>query len=156
MKPFIINLAKRIYLNTPYQQLRSIYFRIFCTMVRNRMVQSTIDGINYKLDLGEVIDLGVYLNRYEPDMTAAIERLCRSGFTVLDIGANIGAHVLRLSRIVGQSGKVYAFEPTIYAYTKLVYNISLNQFKNIIPIQIVLSDQNLNQHVVFLIYCGMN
>ncbi|MBE9525081.1 MAG: FkbM family methyltransferase [Chloroflexi bacterium] len=143
MKQFIINLAKRIYLNTPYKPLRSIYYRIFCAMVRNRVVQSSIDGINYKLDLGEVIDLGVYLNRYEPDVTAAIEKLCRPGFTVLDIGANIGAHALRLSMIIGEFGKVYAFEPTNYAYQKLVYNISLNQFKNIIPIQIVLSDKNL-------------
>ena len=103
MKQCMINLVKRIYLNTPYQSLRSIYYRIFCAMVRNRIVQSSINGINYKLDLGEVIDLSVYLNRYEPDMTAAIEKLCRPGFTVLDIGANIGAHALRLSMIVGES-----------------------------------------------------
>lgn len=143
MNQFIINLAKQIYLNTPYQPLRSIYYRIFCALVRNRVVQTSIDGINYKLDLGEAIDVGVYLNRYEPDVTAAIEKLCQPGFTVLDIGANIGAHALRLSMIVGEAGKIYAFEPTNYAYSKLVYNISLNQFKNIIPLQIVLSDKNL-------------
>lgn len=148
MRPFIINLAKKIYLNTPYQQLRNIYYRIFCSIVRNRIVQSSIDGINYKLDLGEVIDLGVYLNRYEPDVTAAIEKLCRPGFTVLDIGANIGAHALRIANIVGESGKVYAFEPTNYAYSKLVYNISLNQLKNIVPIQIVLSNKNLLQQSI--------
>lgn len=143
MKQRMINFAKRIYLNTPYQSLRSIYYRIFCAMVRSRIVQSSVDGINYKLDLGEVIDLCLYLNRYEPDMVAAIKKFCRPGFTVLDIGANIGAHALRLARIVGESGKVYAFEPTDYAYQKLVHNISLNQFKNIIPIQVVLSDKNL-------------
>jgi len=143
MKQCMINLAKSIYLNTPYKSLRNTYFRVFCAMFRNRIVQSSIDGINYKLDLGEVIDLGIYLNRYESDMTAAIEKICRPGFTVLDIGANIGAHALRLSRIVGESGRVYAFEPTDYAYKKLVHNISLNKFKNIIPIQIVLSDKNL-------------
>jgi FkbM family methyltransferase len=143
MKQFIINIAKRIYLNTPFQSLRSIYYRTFCAMVRNRIVQASIDGINYKLDLGEVIDVGIYLDRYEPDLTTAIEKYCRSGFTVLDIGANIGAHTLHMASIIGESGRVFAFEPTNYAYQKLLHNISLNQFENITPIQIVLSDKNL-------------
>jgi FkbM family methyltransferase len=148
MKQFIINLAKRIYLNTPYQSLRSLYFRIFCTMVRNRIVQSSIDGINYKLYLGEIIDVSIYLNKYEPEMTTAIEKFCRPGFIVLDIGANIGAHALRIARIVGECGRVYAFEPSDYAYQKLIHNISLNQFTNIIPVQIVLSDRNLLQQSI--------
>jgi len=143
MKQFLINFAKRIYLNTPFKSLRSIYYRTFCAMVRNRTVQASIDGINYKLDLGEIIDVGIYLNRYEPDITAAIEKYCRPGFTVLDIGANIGAHTLRIASVVGESGRVFAFEPTNYAYQKLLHNISLNQFENITPIQIVLSDKNL-------------
>lgn len=106
-------------------------------------MQASIDGINYKLDLGEVIDVGIYLDRYEPDLTTAIEKYCRSGFTVLDIGANIGAHTLHMASIIGESGRVFAFEPTNYAYQKLLHNISLNQFENITPIQIVLSDKNL-------------
>ena len=101
--------------------------------------------MNYKLDLSEVIDVSVYLGRYEPDMTSAMQRFCRPGFTVMDIGANIGAHTLRFAQIVGESGKVCAFEPTDYAYKKLVKNISLNQFTNIVANQIALSDRNLQQ-----------
>lgn len=148
MKSFLISIAKKIYLNTPFQSLRGIFYTVFCAMVRNRVVHSSIEGINFKLDLGETIDVGVYLNRYEPEVTATIEKLCRPGFIVLDIGANVGAHALRLSKIVGESGKVYAFEPSNYAYSKLIYNISLNQFNNIIPTQIVLSDKNLLQQEI--------
>jgi FkbM family methyltransferase len=143
MKQCMINLAKKLYFSTPNQRLRRIYYQIFCAMVRDRIVQTHIDGIQYRLDLGENIDVGIYLNRYEPDMAAGMEKLCQPGFTVLDIGANIGAHTLRIAKFVGESGRVYAFEPTDYAYQKLVHNISLNQFKNIIPLQIVLSDRNL-------------
>jgi len=143
LKQGIFNLAKKIYFATPHQSLRSFYYRTFCAMVRNRTVQASIGGIKYQLNLGEVIDIGIYLNSYETDMALAIENFCRPGFIVLDIGANIGAHALPIAKIVGESGKVYAFEPTDYAYSKLVYNISLNQFKNITPIQIVLSDNNL-------------
>lgn len=143
MKRIVINIAKKIYLNTPFRFLRNIYFRVFCAIVRNRNIQSSVDGINYTLDLGEVIDICIYLNRYEPDMTSAIEKYCRPGFTVLDIGANIGAHALRLAKIAGETGRVFAFEPTGYAFKKLDHNISLNNFKNITPLQIALSDKNL-------------
>lgn len=145
MKQQMINLAKRIYLKTPSPSLRRFFFQMFCKMVKNRIVQTSVDGINYELDLGEVIDLAIYLNKYEPDMTAAMEKLCRPGFIVLDIGANMGAHALRLARMVGEVGRVYAFEPTDYAYQKMVQNISLNPFKNIFPLKIVLSNRNLSR-----------
>jgi len=35
----------------------------------------------------------------------------KEGMTVVDIGANIGSYSLILSDLVGESGKVYAFEP---------------------------------------------
>ncbi len=102
----------------------------------------------YRLDLGETIDLALYLNRYESDLTAALERLARPGFTVFDIGANVGAHTLRMARIVGESGRVYAFEPTDYAFKKLIENISLNPFKNIVPVQLALSNENLPAQMI--------
>jgi FkbM family methyltransferase len=45
---------------------------------------------------------------------------------VFDIGANIGSHTIPLAQLVGQIGKVVAFEPTDYAYTKLQRNLNLN------------------------------
>jgi FkbM family methyltransferase len=148
MKRPLILLAKKIYLSTPSPLLRRLYYRTFCAAVRNRVVETAVDGIHYRLDLGEVIDVGIYLNRYEPHMTKAIEKHCQPGHIVLDIGANIGAHALRMARIVGESGKVYAFEPTEYAYRKLVHNVSLNSFRNIVPSQLALSDRNLSGQVI--------
>lgn len=40
-----------------------------------------------------------------------LPRLVRVGDTVLDIGANVGAYTCQLSRLVGPSGRVVAFEP---------------------------------------------
>jgi len=139
----IIDIAKRIYLSTPYRPLRRLFFKLFCAVVRGRKVRACVDGITYQLDLGEAIDVGIYLNRYEPDVTAIIERICRPGFIVLDIGANVGAHALRFAKIVGDMGKVIAFEPMDYAFQKLLANIALNSFSNIIPLRIALCDRNL-------------
>jgi FkbM family methyltransferase len=84
-------------------------------------------GIHWQLDLREGIDLAIYLFGYfEYETVRAYRRLLKPGGTVLDIGANIGAHTLPLARCVSPTGKVIAFEPTAYAHNKLRQNISLN------------------------------
>jgi FkbM family methyltransferase len=45
---------------------------------------------------------------------------------VVDIGANIGAHTLPIAQHVGETGRVFAIEPTSFAYSKLSRNIDLN------------------------------
>lgn len=89
--------------------------------------QVTRRGIRWQLDLREGIDLAIYLFGYfECETVNAYRRLLKPGDTVLDIGANIGAHTLPLARCVSPAGKVIAFEPTAYAYNKLRQNVSLN------------------------------
>lgn len=84
-------------------------------------------GIRYDLDLSEGIDFAIFLQgQFEPTTAAAYARHVRSGQTVLDIGANIGAHTMSLAQRVGPRGRVLAFEPTRYAYEKLARNLSLN------------------------------
>jgi FkbM family methyltransferase len=84
------------------------------------------NGIAYDLDLAQGIDFAIYLGFYERQTTAALRRLVTSGSLVLDIGANIGAHTLTLADRVGPTGRVLAFEPTDYAFTKLGKNLALN------------------------------
>ncbi len=84
-------------------------------------------GVRYDLDLAEGIDLAIFLQgQFEPDTAAACARHIRPGDLVLDIGANIGAHTLQLAKAAGPSGRVFAFEPTRYAYEKLQRNLALN------------------------------
>lgn len=84
-------------------------------------------GLNWSLDLREGIDLAIYLQgKFEPTTVAAYRRLIEPGQTVLDIGANIGAHTLHLAEAVGSRGRVLAFEPTRYAFCKLKCNVEAN------------------------------
>lgn len=84
-------------------------------------------GVHWVLDLREGIDLTIYtLGAFEIDTLLALQKLVRPGDTVLDIGANIGAHTLHLARLVGDSGRVIAFEPTDFAINKLRTNLRAN------------------------------
>lgn len=85
------------------------------------------DGISYDLDLSQGIDFAVYLGgMFERSTAIALSELTEPSSLVLDIGANIGVHTLRLAKLVGPEGRVMAFEPTDFAFRKLRRNIELN------------------------------
>jgi FkbM family methyltransferase len=84
-------------------------------------------GITYDLDLSQGIDFAIYLGgMFEPGTATALSKLTEPSSLVLDIGANIGAHTLRLAKLVGPCGRVMAFEPTDFAFRKLRRNLDLN------------------------------
>jgi FkbM family methyltransferase len=84
-------------------------------------------NLRWVLDLREVIDFSIWLiGAFELGTVRAYQRLLRPGQTVLDVGANVGAHTLHFARTVGPTGKVYAFEPTDYAFAKLNANVAAN------------------------------
>ncbi len=106
--------------------VRSIY-RLFQRGMQGRQSIETIDGVRFDLDLSEMIESALYYyGAFEKETKAALNELCRPGFTVFDIGANIGAHTLFLGTRVQPGGQVFAFEPATYAFTKLSRNLALN------------------------------
>jgi FkbM family methyltransferase len=85
------------------------------------------DGLRWSLDLREGIDFSIYLlGTFEWSLQRFYKKQIRAGQTVLDIGANIGAHTLPFARAVGRNGRVVAVEATDYAYRKLCANLDLN------------------------------
>ena len=90
-------------------------------------VKVTRSGLRWDLDLDEGIDFSIWLlGAFERRTIAAYSRLVRPGMTVLDIGANIGAHTLPLARLVGANGSLIAIEPTVWAIGRLQTNVALN------------------------------
>jgi FkbM family methyltransferase len=123
LEHFVPPLGPGRFLQRPLYQVYNCLRRLD----RRRSVVTVIDGITYDLDLTQDIDSNIYYKGcYEPSTTAFITRHVRTGMVALDIGANIGAHALRLAKLVGPSGRVIAFEPTSWAFARLQRNASLN------------------------------
>ena len=85
----------------------------------------------------EILVYGVH----EPNETESMRSVLRPGMTVLDIGANTGYYSLLAANVVGNQGRVYAFEPEPHNFWLLTENIRLNQLTNIIAIQKAISDK---------------
>jgi FkbM family methyltransferase len=60
---------------------------------------------------------------------------------VLDIGSNIGRYTFQLSTLVGKNGFVYSFEPMQRSFLILSSLLYLSNIKNIIPINLAISNK---------------
>ena len=65
-----------------------------------------------------------------------------SSDTVVDVGANIGFYTLIFARLVGETGKVIAFEPDPDNFELLQRNVELNGYRNITLVRKALSRAN--------------
>lgn len=99
------------------------------------------DGIWLHGDLGSLIEREFYLHggyeREEIDLFLSLIPADRRG-TILDIGANIGTHSLRFSRVFD---RVLSFEPNPLVIDRLRRNVALNGASNIAVHQVGLSDE---------------
>lgn len=145
----------RIYRRLPVRPFRGFLYKIYLKITpkmfdRNRIVLAEREGIKYELNLSELIDNSIYYGGYfEPMVTAIINKFVKPGMVVVDIGANSGCHTLRFAKLVGKNGKVIAFEPMSPVFFKLKRNLELNNFNNVIPEKIALSDINEGEKLIY-------
>lgn len=100
-------------------------------------------GVSYEVDLSEGIDLSLYLfGNFQNYITNNKFFSFPETAVIFDIGANVGSMSLRFAQLASQ-GHVFAFEPTRYAFDKLMRNLSLNPelAGRITPVQVFVSDQ---------------
>jgi FkbM family methyltransferase len=61
----------------------------------------------------------------------------QTGWTVIDIGANVGEYAIPAARMI-REGKVVAVEPEPNNYSKLLQNIRINNLTNIISVKVAI------------------
>ncbi|BAZ32299.1 methyltransferase FkbM family protein [Cylindrospermum sp. NIES-4074] len=83
----------------------------------------------------------------EPAVTAIVKHLAKPGQIWLDVGANVGYFTILLSKIVGETGKIYAFEPNPITANLTENSILLNQVSNVTLVREAVSN-SVGQKVI--------
>jgi FkbM family methyltransferase len=78
---------------------------------------------------------------FEFNTISKYTNLLFKGANVLDIGANVGLFSLLGSELVGDKGRIWAFEPSKKTYDALVENLKLNNCYNVEAFQYAVSDR---------------
>jgi len=81
-----------------------------------------------------------WLGGYESDWQNLIIRTVPNGSIFFDIGANVGFYTLLASSLVGDSGKVVAFEPVPSNINKIKKHLEINSLKNVTVYEAAISD----------------
>lgn len=108
-------------------------------LLPKRTVLRVISGLNrnYKWIVGSGVH-SYWLGTYENYMQNAIAECYERGMVAYDLGAHAGFYTLIFSRLSGNDGWVYAFEPN---YKNLLYlrtHIDINRLNNITILPIAL------------------
>ena len=113
-----------------------IHRRIMADLFKRDSIIRKIYGIPMILPLrtkGIGTALAIYGER-ELDQREILNRILEPGATVLDIGANIGYYALMEFARVGQSGRIYAYEPDQRNLDMLHRNVALNNAQSVIEV----------------------
>jgi FkbM family methyltransferase len=144
MRRFFAQLIAAYFKATPPHTGRGFLCRVAWRIYPQPLVVKSCDGFFVKVKLCDPEDLCYLCPQvsWEPhnDRHVFVSHL-REGMTVMDVGANWGLYSLLISRAVGPSGKVYAFEPVPEIFARLKEHIALNNATNVIPVPIALSDE---------------
>lgn len=121
------------------QKIATRFIQASTIFKRNYIIQR--EGILYRVDLTKTIDFGIFRGGWEPTTIKFLKEILTPGATVIEVGANIGAHSLLIASTIGKNGTLWAIEPTLFANKKLKENISLNtQINNINIIETLISN----------------
>ncbi len=152
IKKSITNFSMGIYRKTlklfAGSGLRSIPFvEKINLFVRGRLQPEFIvtKKYNHKIYLDKIDSLYLSVHKdfggYEKEL---IEKQIKKGDIVLDVGANIGFYTLIMAKLVGKTGRVFAFEACPTNFKILQKNVEANGYKNIVLINKAVTNSTKN------------
>src|SRR4029077_14767590 len=98
--------------------------------------------LKIQCESSSVLESMIYLDGFYDELTVlkVYEAQLRQNDYVIDVGANVGVHALAMSRLVGENGKVFAYEPNSAMVTRMQRNLQLNAVQNVEIRQTALGD----------------
>ena len=115
---------------------KRVIYSIQKYIMRKRYVIRKIHNYRMVLDLYDdgLSRTLMFFGARELDHKLILERELKEGMTLLDLGANIGYYAVMESKLIGDSGFIYALEPHPSNVSLLKNNIQLNNMDNMIEV----------------------
>ena len=88
----------------------------------------------YLLKGGDCTQLATF-GIYEPFETEILKKEIKKGNFVVDVGASVGYYTLLFAKWVGNTGKVFSFEPISNKFIVLKKNVQINNYQNVTLVQ---------------------
>ena len=127
----------------PVMRLYKFLYQVL--LPQERIILVPVQEHKMYVDIGDMGDLTPALvssGIYDQQMTEVIKSIITRGMVCLDIGAMIGYFTLIMARLVGEEGKIFAFEPEPHNFDLLVKNIAMNGYDNITAAPKAISNKN--------------
>jgi FkbM family methyltransferase len=99
------------------------------------------DGSRFDYPLKSEVGRGLFMGSFEKTEINFIRQKIKPGDVFLDIGANAGLYTVIVSKIVGPTGHVYAFEPGERELELLQRNITNNNLANVTIVKCAVSNK---------------
>jgi FkbM family methyltransferase len=134
MRAFALSALGRHAGHHPYRGIPRLLFRSYArsTSFPDPTLTTTAAGDRFNVRFESFLEWQLWaFGAYEWEFATLFQQLVRPGDTVVDIGANIGIHTVRLARIVGPTGMVIAVEAAEDLTSRLQANVFLNELNNV-------------------------
>lgn len=128
---------------TPLRVLfRLLCWRLICPLGGGKTVHLRARNLNLYLPAewhgaGKLIY--IFRDDYETEL-GLLNKFLSPGQVMIDVGANYGMFSLTASQLVGNGGKVIAFEPARSTFSVFERNLALNGVQNVTPFRLALSE----------------
>lgn len=116
--------------------LHRLDYYVNIKVLKKREVIRKVNGCPMILNFDEPglsKDLMIHRTR-ELSETETVAKIVKPGMCILEIGANVGYYTLLMAKLIGKSGKIYAYEPYPESVDILTRNVELNNFTDIVEI----------------------
>jgi len=115
--------------------LSKIYTKIYPVIGKKILPKHILfNGYKIFLDSVDAINLSTWSKDFEPYEMLILKSEVKPGNVVIDVGANIGMYTLLATKLVGNVGKVYSFEPDPISFSNLKRNVLENNIENVVLI----------------------
>jgi hypothetical protein len=127
-----------------FKLAKQVFQLFYDKLAPNQWVLADVYGVKIYVNIADRV-IGRFIlqyGEYEKGTTKVFMKTVKKGMTFVDVGACVGYYSLIAAKLVGSDGKVFAFEPEPLNFEWLIRSISINGFKNILPIRKAVSDKN--------------